>query len=116
MKIEYKLGERHIKIGNQEILLPAEIRGVVEHKGKVLVLLDSEWGMRNIFGYNEFGKQLWTIERPDFFKVEGSGFFAIDIGDFRGRKDAVVAICRDRPFYLDIETGKVEFIPGTFEK
>jgi hypothetical protein len=115
MDIKFKDKESGLVINNNRVQLIGPIWQVMEHQNRVLVLLDPDCGMRNGFSFDDKGNLLWTIERPEYFDVDGSGYDALRMGSgkFEGN---LLAYCRGRPFILDVDTGKVTFIPGDFER
>ena len=116
MKIKYKEDDNKIIINDRIVPLPAPIWQVFEYQNKVIVVLPPSYGMRNVSCYNDKGEILWTLDKPEFFKVDGPpGYNGIASG--HGVDEGkVLAICRGRPFYLDVDSGKVIFIPGFLEK
>ncbi|MBS1969903.1 MAG: hypothetical protein JSU04_06325 [Bdellovibrionales bacterium] len=115
MKIEYVEGAKTIKINDREIDLQDKIWSVLEYKNKCIVTLDPDFGRRNVFCFDADGNLLWQIEKAEFFKHGDQGYEGAYIGALEVQGKLMVG-SRGRPFYLDINTGKVEFIPGTFEK
>lgn len=116
MKIEFENDTRHLRINGRSILLSHPIWQVKEYKDRVIVILHPDSGMDNVLCYDENGTLIWTIEKPAFFKVEGTGYEAVRVENQGKDNERLFIVCRGRPFYLDIQTGKVEFIPGNFER
>lgn len=117
MIAKYEKGKNKISIGSNIVPLQAPIWSVFEYNSRVLVTLDPKWGSRNIFCYDQTGQLLWTVEKAEYFKnAENHGYSATWIGDSGRLENRLIATMYGRPFFLDIETGKVEFIPGNFEK
>jgi len=115
MKLNFKELDHKIAINEHIVRLPGPLWDVLEYQNRVLVTLRPEFGRRNVFCFNEHGEQLWIIEQDDFFKVENRGYDTCSPGEFQD-EGRLLVFGRGRPFYLDIETGKVETIPGIFEK
>ncbi|MFM6929328.1 MAG: hypothetical protein ACKOX6_12750 [Bdellovibrio sp.] len=120
MNIQFKKGEAAFFINNKRIEMPASITNIFEFENVVVVTLDFDWDLQNVFCYDEEGNQLWRIEKPGFFTAgtQGYDFVTMDSGlDERYYiKGRILAFNRGRPFELDIKTGKVTTIPGKFEK
>lgn len=112
MNVTYKEDSSKLTINGKNISLPADIWDVFEYQNRVLVTLIPKYGMRNMFCYDENGDLLWTIERAEFFKHEGPGYEGAYTEKIDGVENVLMALCRGRPFFLDIDTGKVTFIPG----
>lgn len=112
MNIEYKKHTLLLIINGKHMSLPGPIWNVFEYQNHALVTLDPAYGMRNMFCYDENGDLLWTIERAEFFKHEGPGYEGAYTEKIDGVENVLMALCRGRPFFLDIDTGKVTFIPG----
>jgi hypothetical protein len=66
--------------------------------------------------FNSDAELLWTIEFPDYYSYrEPPGYESVVRAGIH-RDGELLAYIRGRPFKLDINTGKVTFIPGSFEK
>jgi len=112
--IKFKQGDQKIAINNHIVPLPGPIWSVFEYKNYVLVTLEQKFARRNVFCFNEHGEQLWIIEKDDFFKFGDDGYDGVAIRE--EKEGQLLAYGRGRPFLLDINTGKVETIPGSFER
>ncbi|MFM6929327.1 MAG: hypothetical protein ACKOX6_12745 [Bdellovibrio sp.] len=120
MNLNYTLDDYFITINSNEIKLPATVNHVFPYGNLVIVTVDFNWDLQNVFCFDESGKQVWRIEKPGFFTAGTQGYdgVAIDSGtDARYYvKGRVLAFNRGRPFELDIYTGRVTTIPGNFER
>ncbi len=101
MEVVANEGDSSITINGKTINLPAKIREGLVFGNIYVVVLDVKYSMRNVFAFDETGKQLWTIEEPDF-EVKGVGYALVD-----GDGGKLMALCRGVQFFIDPKTGKI---------
>jgi hypothetical protein len=116
MKIKYQNGDRSISINGQNVILPEPIWDVFEVDGRVVVFLDPYSSPRNVLCFNERGEQLWVVQDNGYFTQSGPEWYHA-LRRYGVHQDGPWEIyCRGRPFLIDLETGHVTFIPGSFER
>ncbi len=101
-------GERSVKINERIIEMPAKIRHGLIFGNIFIVVLDTNYSMRNVFAFDENGNQIWQIEDPGV-EIKGRGYAMV--GDADG---SLVALFRGAQFFIDPTTGKIYDI--TFDK
>lgn len=101
MEIVANRGHNTLSINGKVIELPASIRHGIVFQNIFVVVLDAYYSMKNVFAFDETGKQLWTIEEPDF-EVKGVGYALVD-----GDGGKLMALCRGVQFFIDPKTGKI---------
>ncbi len=101
MKVIANEGDSSLEINGKTINLPASVREGLVFGSIYVVVLDVNYSMRNVFAFDEEGKQIWTIEEPDFEVKEG-GYALVS-----GRSGKLIALCRGVQFFIDPKTGKI---------
>ncbi len=94
-------GDFHITINDKVINMPAHVRHGLVFDDIFVVVLDTEYSMRNVFAFDSNGNQVWQIEDPQFV-ASGDGY-ALIAGDDSG----LMALCRGVQFFIDPKTGKI---------
>ncbi len=94
-------GEFSIKINDKVIDLPAHVRHGIVFGDLFVVVLDTKYSMRNVFAFDETGKQVWQIEDPEF-EAPGPGYVLVDVVE-----NKLIAHCRGAYFYVDSKTGRI---------
>jgi hypothetical protein len=116
ISVHYKENDVRISINSKIIVLPNPIRRVYEHDGRILILFPPNSSIHNVLCFNSDAELLWTIEFPDYYSYREPPGYEIVCRAGPDETGELLAYIRGRPFKLDINTGKVTFIPGFFEK
>jgi hypothetical protein len=113
ISVHYKENDSRISINSRIVALPGPIREAYEHDRKLLVVLDPKSSIHNVLCFTSEAELLWTIEFPDYYSFNKPPGYESVVRNEPNETGKLLAYIRGRPFYLDIETGKVTFIPGS---
>lgn len=94
-------GEFKIRINDKVVDLPAHARHGLVFGDLFVVVLDTKYSMRNVFAFDETGKQVWQIEDPEY-EAPGPGYVLVD-----GVENILIALCRGAHYYIDPKTGRI---------
>ncbi len=108
MKVIANDGEFQISINDKIIALPAYIREGMIVDDIFVVVLDTEYSMRNVFAFDSNGNQVWQIEDPGV-ETRDSGYALVS-----NCEGELLALFRGAQYSIDPKTGKI--IDITFDK
>lgn len=93
-------GKNKLYINNIEVNLPAEFRDCLEFNELVIVVLDRQFSVRNIYAYSSSGELKWIVDPIPFQTVPpGYSMIAVENGSLR-------AVAKGT-YVLDGSSGKI---------
>jgi len=94
-------GDHQITINGKIIEMPASVREGLVFGDIFVVVLDVKYSMRNVFAFDETGKQIWQIEEPDV-ETKSTGYALVAESD-----GELIALFRGAQLFINPENGKI---------